>query len=87
VERLMERGLTLEHNSMKSPGYREVIEYLIGNIDYEAMVEAIKRNTRRYAKRQMTWFKNTKGVEWFDLSQGLDETANKIEEYISRNLD
>lgn len=48
-------------------GYKEVIEYFNGNISMEEMIQLIKRNTRRYAKRQMTWFRKNKEIIWMDV--------------------
>jgi tRNA dimethylallyltransferase len=53
------------HNALQTVGYKEVFDYLDGNCDYATMVELLKRNSRRYAKRQMTWFKNQDAFEWF----------------------
>lgn len=53
------------HNALQTVGYKEVFDYLDGNYDYKTMVELLKRNSRRYAKRQMTWFKNQDAFEWF----------------------
>ncbi|CAH0996170.1 tRNA dimethylallyltransferase [Emticicia aquatica] len=53
------------HNALQTVGYKEVFEYLDGNYDFQTMVELLKRNSRRYAKRQMTWFKNQDAFEWF----------------------
>ncbi len=49
-------------------GYKEVLAYLDGVVSYPEMVEAIKRNTRRFAKRQLTWFRKERGVIWYHLS-------------------
>ncbi len=53
-------------NSLQTVGYRELFSYFDGETTFEEAVELIKRNTRRYAKRQMTWFRRDKDVEWFD---------------------
>jgi tRNA dimethylallyltransferase len=53
------------HNALQTVGYKEVFEFLDGNYDFATMVELLKRNSRRYAKRQMTWFKNQDAFEWF----------------------
>lgn len=53
------------HNALQTVGYKEVFEYLDENYDFATMVELLKRNSRRYAKRQMTWFKNQDAFEWF----------------------
>lgn len=54
------------HNALQTVGYKEVFEYLDNNYDYVTMIELLKRNSRRYAKRQMTWFKNQDAFEWFN---------------------
>ena len=54
------------HNALQTVGYKEVFEYLDGAYDYPTMVELLKRNSRRYAKRQMTWFKNQDNFQWFN---------------------
>jgi tRNA dimethylallyltransferase len=53
------------HNALQTVGYKEIFDYLDGNYDYATMVELLKRNSRRYAKRQMTWFKNQDEFQWF----------------------
>lgn len=62
--------------AMQGLGYKEVVEYLQGNISKEEMIEKIKMETRRYAKRQITWFKKNKQTIWIephDLQKILDE--------------
>lgn len=54
------------HNALQTVGYKEVFEYLDAQYDYATMVALLKRNSRRYAKRQMTWFKNQDSFEWFN---------------------
>jgi tRNA dimethylallyltransferase len=61
-----------EHYALKTVGYREIYEHLDGEYDREEMVRLLKRNSRRYAKRQMTWFKNQDEFQWFDAK---DETG------------
>ncbi|MFI3304725.1 MAG: tRNA (adenosine(37)-N6)-dimethylallyltransferase MiaA [Rikenellaceae bacterium] len=53
-------------NSLQTVGYREIFGYFDGEYDFESAVELIKRNSRRYAKRQMTWFRRDKDVVWFN---------------------
>ncbi len=52
-------------NSLQTVGYKEMFEYFDGAISFEEAVDLIKRNTRRYAKRQMTWFRRDGGIHWF----------------------
>ena len=54
-----------EHYALKTVGYREIYEHIDGEYDREEMVRLLKRNSRRYAKRQMTWFKNQDEFRWF----------------------
>ncbi|MBU2446100.1 MAG: tRNA (adenosine(37)-N6)-dimethylallyltransferase MiaA [Bacteroidetes bacterium] len=60
-------------------GYKEVIDYLKGNITKDKMTELIQRNTRRYAKRQMTWFRKNEEIQWFDLREESNFTYIKNE--------
>ena len=72
--------------AMQGLGYKEVVEYLNGNYTEEEMIEKIKMETRRYAKRQLTWFRKYKNIIWID---GLDDIQNNIkiilEEYSGKN--
>ncbi len=88
VKGLMNMGLTLDNTSMLGIGYKEVIEYLEGKYDLERMLEVLKQNSRKYAKRQMTWFKRYEEVQWFDVTQyetyerALEVLIEKIEKQI-----
>lgn len=62
--------------AMQGLGYKEVVEYLKDEITKENMIEKIKMETRRYAKRQITWFKKCENIKWID---GLDDIQNNIE--------
>jgi tRNA dimethylallyltransferase len=68
VKVLRDRGYGRELASMKALGYRELMAHLDDEISLEEAVELIKRNTRRYAKRQITWFKGEEGVRWLEYS-------------------
>ena len=67
VEGLIKDGLTLEHQSMKAIGYRQILSYLNGDIKKEEAIEQRKRDSRRYAKRQYTWFKRYDFSKWIDV--------------------
>ncbi|AFK02280.1 tRNA dimethylallyltransferase [Emticicia oligotrophica DSM 17448] len=69
------------HNALQTVGYKEVFEYLDNQYDYQTMVELLKRNSRRYAKRQMTWFKNQDSFEWFSATNYAG-----VQEYIASKL-
>lgn len=59
------RGL----NALQTVGYREFFDYFDGRISYDRAVELIKRNSRRYAKRQLTWFRRDPEIRWFGPGQ------------------
>lgn len=61
--------------AMQGLGYKEVVEYLDGKINKEEMIDKIKQETRRYAKRQLTWFRKNKEIIWID---GLDKREKNI---------
>jgi tRNA dimethylallyltransferase len=56
------------HNALQTVGYKEVFDYMEGLYDYDEMVRLLKRNSRRYAKRQITWFKHQGNFKWFDAT-------------------
>lgn len=91
VDEMMKNGLLEEVkrlaefqtlNSLQTVGYKELFSHLNGEITLEAAVDLIKRNTRRYAKRQLTWFRKEKGLEWFDIDT-LEHVVPWIEEQIA----
>lgn len=67
VRALMARGYSPELPSMRGLGYKEIIAYLQGNLNLDQAVELLKRNTRRFAKRQLTWFRKDARIEWVDV--------------------
>ena len=81
-EGLIEEAKNLfEHknlNALQTVDYREIFEYFEGKITLEFAIEEIKKNTRRFAKRQMTWFKKTENVQWFDYKTDLPTIINHI---------
>ena len=64
--------------AMQGLGYKEVVWYLENKISYDEMVELIKKETRRYAKRQMTWFRKTENIIWLDANKTTDENLESI---------
>lgn len=93
VDIMIEKGLIDEVKSiikkydefptaMQGLGYKEVVEYLQGNITKEEMIEKIKMETRRYAKRQITWFKKNKETNWLEGENLVSENINIILQYI-----
>ena len=65
-------------------GYKELNEYFNGNISLDEAKELIKRNTRRYAKRQFTWFNNQmKDIKWFNVNyDNFYDTIKEVENYL-----
>ena len=72
VKELLKMGYTKDMLSMQGIGYKEMIKYLDGEYTYDEAIEIIKRDSRRYAKRQLTWFKRYQDAKWFDLDKYQD---------------
>ena len=64
--------------AMQGLGYKEVVEYLEGKTSKEEMIEKIKQETRRYAKRQLTWFRKNKQTIWLDAQDKIQNNINII---------
>jgi len=69
TQRLMQQGYSRDLGSMKGLGYRQFSGYLAGEYSYDEAVRLLKRDTRHFAKRQMTWFKKEKGIQWITLEE------------------
>lgn len=67
--------------SFQAIGYKEFVPYFKGEIGFDEAVENVKRESRRYAKRQITWFKRTDGLKWFDIRNGIDKNIEDIINY------
>lgn len=72
VKELLKMGYTKDMISMQGIGYKEMIKYLDDEYTYDEAIEIIKRDSRRYAKRQLTWFKRYQEAKWFDLDKYQD---------------
>lgn len=93
VDKMIEKGLVEEVkgiinmgydknlNSLQGIGYKEIILYIEGNISLEEAVFIIKRNSRRYAKRQVTWFKRLPDIKWIDVLE-LCDVKNRIKNMV-----
>lgn len=66
-------------NALQTVGYRELFSYFDGECTQDFAIEEIKKNTRRFAKRQMTWFKRTNGTAWFDFTTPASDIINYID--------
>lgn len=69
-------------NALQTVGYRELFRYFVGEISLEFAIEEIKKNTRRFAKRQLTWFKRNEGTMWFDYLANPNEVTDYIKAII-----
>jgi tRNA dimethylallyltransferase len=87
VDIMMNEGLLAEAkkifsykdlNALQTVGYRELFSYFEGEISLEFAIEEIKKNTRRFAKRQLTWFKRNESTKWFDYLMDRKEIINYI---------
>lgn len=87
VDIMMENGLLQEVesllaykqlNALNTVGYKELFNYLEGNWSLDFAISEIKKNTRRFAKRQLTWFKKEESIVWFDYETNIDEIIKYI---------
>ena len=83
VQNLLSKGYNRDLPALKGLGYRHLIAYLTGEMGLEEAVALWKRDTRRFAKRQMTWFRREPGILWLDASDGVDATAQRIVQLIN----
>lgn len=93
VDHMMQEGLLSEAknlfphkelNALQTVGYRELFLYFEGKISLEFAVEEIKKNTRRFAKRQLTWFKRNENTNWFDYLVDRNEIIHLITRQIQK---
>ena len=77
VKQILEKYHTFP-TAMQGLGYKEVVEYLEGSCTKEEMIEKIKKETRHYAKRQLTWFRKNKETIWLDGEKSTDENVSII---------
>ena len=91
VELMLENGLLDEvkallpykHlNALNTVGYKELFAYFEGNSTLEFAISEIKKNTRRFAKRQLTWFRKDESIEWFDYEANLEEIIKFVNDQI-----
>lgn len=82
VAGLLRRGYTKDTPAMKAIGYKEIIPYLESEYDLDTAVEEIRRNTRHYAKRQLTWLRRYDFVRWIEIRKG-DTVGDIVDRLIS----
>lgn len=82
VKTLVKRGYSLDLKSMQSIGYRHMGMYIKGEIDLDEAVRLLKRDTRRYAKRQFTWFNKEPGLTWIDVAD-TDKAIDRAKKFLT----
>lgn len=80
VQELINQGITLENQCMQGIGYKEPYAFLTGQISREEFIELLKQNSRHYAKRQLTWFRNMPNIIWktYDQKKEIFELIEKF---------
>ena len=86
VRGLLEKGFGPELQSMQGLGYKELVPVVKGETTLEAAVTLLKKRTRNYAKRQMTWFRKEPVEKWFLLSGPEEESFPEILAYIEGRI-
>ena len=84
VQGLLDMGLTKDMVSMQGLGYKELLDYLDGDITEEEAIYRIKRDTRHFAKRQLTWFRREQDVIWIQKENFTDDS--EILDFIQKIL-
>lgn len=85
VKKLASDGLSDLYPSMQSIGYSQILHYLNHQCSLDQAISDIKKTTRHFAKRQITWFKRDDGIVWFDCSE-YEETLHNIIKYVTEKL-
>jgi tRNA dimethylallyltransferase len=89
TRRLLEQGYGRHLNAMKGLGYRQMAGYLAGEYNYDEAVRRLKRDTRRFAKRQLTWFRKEPGIEWLMIEDHdtpahvAQRIVEKVQEFVA----
>ena len=84
VKRLMDMGYTKDLNSMQGIGYKEVMDYFDGKASLEETVEIIKQRSRRYAKRQLTWFRRDERIHYVSSENPFEEAKLLIDDFLRK---
>ena len=87
VKGLLDMGLSEGDISMKGIGYKEIIGYYNDEYDLDEAIRLVKKNSRRYAKRQLTWFKRYEDMQWFDIStyENDESCLKEIFKWLEKN--
>jgi tRNA dimethylallyltransferase len=82
IKKLLEKGISWHDQAMYSLGYRQYRDYFEGGVDEEHVINEWKKEERKYALRQMVWFKKDKRINWYDFSD--PELINKVEDRVKK---
>ncbi|WP_097677451.1 tRNA (adenosine(37)-N6)-dimethylallyltransferase MiaA [Anaerosalibacter sp. Marseille-P3206] len=84
VRSLLDMGYSENLNSLQALGYKEIISYIKGDLTLDESIDLIKRSTRKFAKRQLTWFRRDNRIKWIDLDsfKNYDEASDYIFRYV-----
>ena len=84
AKRLLDQGYDQNLNALNTVGYKEVFDYLSANQSYEEMVGLMKQNTRRFAKRQLTWFRRDGRIKWIKIDEAT--SLERIADTVARDF-
>ncbi len=84
IKKLKQMGLTKDMQSMQGIGYKEILSYLDGELSLDEAIELVKKNSRNYAKRQLTWFKRDERYKWLDCM--ADDLLYQAEETVKQAI-
>jgi tRNA dimethylallyltransferase len=86
VQALLDRGYDAQLKALQSIGYKQMVNFRQGRISWEEAVAQMKRNTKRFAKRQVTWFRRDPEIAWIVLPDELDTMAAKVKNFLKLAL-
>ncbi|MBU9722659.1 MULTISPECIES: tRNA (adenosine(37)-N6)-dimethylallyltransferase MiaA [Bacillaceae] len=84
VNKLYQSGLR-DCQSVQAIGYKEIYLYLSGELGKEEAIDLLKQNSRRYAKRQLTWFRNKMDIQWFDMTKHGEKKLEEIHQFVKES--
>jgi tRNA dimethylallyltransferase len=87
VESLLNQGFSPRLKALRSIGYRQICAYLTGDYNLDEAVRLIKRDTRRYAKRQLTWFNADKEIKWVEYSDNFASIYVNVIDFFAKGED
>jgi tRNA dimethylallyltransferase len=86
VQSVLARGYTSSLKSLQSIGYKQMAAFIEGHLSWEKALRAMKRDTKRFAKRQLTWFRHDPDIAWIILPDARDEAAIKMKNFLKPEI-